>query len=119
MPFLQSQFSLSLELTRLIPASAALLNASWADAISFARRLQDSGSDFITEEDLVNKFGAAPIASSIAGSFRDVLGKRGGMQSYDLVEAGMSLFPGLGPTLTRALTEGNNGPYFAMVVQCE
>jgi hypothetical protein len=111
----QNQFSLSLELSRVIPQAAFVIGKTYTAAMRLARELQSSGSDIVIEEDLALLFGRCHIASNIASSFRTVVAQT------DLVSpvmAGIALLSGPGPTLLRALTQSPEGPFFAMVVQC-
>lgn len=115
---LQNQFTLSLELTNLVPVGFAIAGKTWDAALRFARQLQSSRSDIVIEEDLALKFGRCRIADNLSRSFRTVVEAQNRAEPLQLVEAGLTLFCGTGPTVVRALTEGRDGPYFAMVVQC-
>ena len=67
MPF-DSQFSLSLELTKLIPFGP-LANATGRGILQLARDLKKTGSDILVEEDLADVFGRNRIDSRFASSF--------------------------------------------------
>ena len=106
-----NQFSLSLELTRLVPVNLAVSKAAEA-LLGLARNLQNSGSDIVIEEDLANVFARCRISPSLASSFKTVVLKEG-TQNIPL-EREISLISGPGPTVGRALKET---PYLATVVQ--
>jgi hypothetical protein len=114
----QNQFTLSLELTNLVPAALSIAGKTWASALSFARQLQSSRSDIVVEEDLALKFGRCRISDNLARSFRTVVEAQNRAEPLQLVDAGITLLCGTGPTVVRAFTESHDGPYFAMVVQC-
>ena len=116
---LQNQFTLSLELTNLIPAGFVVAGKTWDAAMRLARQLQSSRSDIVIEEDLALMFGRCRIADNLARSFRTLVTAQSKSEPLQVLEAGIALISGPGPTVTRALTEGHGGPYFAMVVQCE
>ena len=106
-----TQFALSLELARLLPAIGQATNSA-ADAIMRrARDLRHSGSDIVVEEDLANVFGRCRISLTLSSSFKTVITKS--TSNVPLVER-ITLQGGPGPTVIRALQET---PYFAMVVQ--
>lgn len=114
----QNQFTLSLELTNVVPALSFAATKTWDAALSFARQLQSSRSDIVIEEDLAMKFGCCRVADNLARSFRTIVEEQNRQEPLQLVEAGIALISGTGPTVVRALTEGRDRPYFAMVVQC-
>jgi hypothetical protein len=106
-----SQFSLSLELTRLPDVVPAIAN-TFSKVIEVAREFRKSGSDIIIEHDLAmifiqnridpkfeETFKEAIVPNDIASVFRDLP---------------ISLMRGPGPTVRRAL---NDPVYFPMVVQ--
>jgi len=106
-----SQFSLSLELTKLLPAQAALTYG--VDAIvSLARELRRSGSDFLVEEDLAAIFSRGRVVSSLETHFRDVVK----VASFTPLHAGSEIIldAGPGPTVRRALKDRY---YMATVIQ--
>lgn len=95
MPPFTNQFSLSLELTRLVPFGLSASNA----IMSLARSLQNSGSDIVIEEDLANVFGRCRIAPHRDREFREVVGKH---HSSTLSSAlGLTLEDGPGPTVSK------------------
>ncbi|KAF2189322.1 hypothetical protein K469DRAFT_701956 [Zopfia rhizophila CBS 207.26] len=138
---MSSQFSLSLELTRLIPLGLTLAEKTYEAAMSLARDLQvslaswditllvslpslflsntncvthqSSGSDIVIEEDLAEVFGRSRIAMNMASSFRTIVAASS--LPTKLCE-GISLCNGPGPTVIRALTQP---PYFSTVIQCK
>ncbi|KAH6672314.1 hypothetical protein B0J14DRAFT_70889 [Halenospora varia] len=109
---LQSQFSLSLELTKLVPMALVVAGKTYEAAMSLARDLQSSGSDIVIEEDLAELFGRARITSNLAASFRTVVSQ---FEPLHAICEKIALYNGAGPTVTRGLTEA---PYFSMIVQC-
>ena len=111
----QNQFSIGLELTKVIPIGLGVAGKTWEAAMKFARQLQSSSSDIVTEEDLAMMFGRNRIERHMASSFRTVVARP---QSSEPFAAGISLLYGPGPTVSRALTQEPGGAYFAMVVQC-
>ncbi|KAL8770746.1 MAG: hypothetical protein Q9209_003613 [Squamulea sp. 1 TL-2023] len=113
MPAMNTQFSIGLELTRLVPLNLAASKAANL-IMSLARDLQSSGSDIVIEEDLALMFGKSLIAPEIASSFRAVVVRT---SSYSLTEC-ISLNSGAGPTVNRALLAHDQPAYFATVVQC-
>ncbi len=104
----ESQFALTLELTKLLPLD--LLPAGAKAAVAFARQLQNAGSDIVIEQDLAELFGRARIEAKLESSFRDVVSKSKPIFLTDE----MMLAGAPGPTVGRALQER---PYFATVVQ--
>ncbi|KAL9118437.1 MAG: hypothetical protein Q9187_005019 [Circinaria calcarea] len=109
MPPFSNQFSLSLELTRLIPTGLATSNAF----MSLARSLRNSGSDVVIEEDLAILFGRCRIFPQMATSFRTLVAREDSSLLNTLL--GLTLEGGPGPTVLRGLTQA---PYFAVVIQC-
>ena len=109
MPF-QNQFSLSLELTRLLPLGTYADKATQA-IVNFGRQLKNSGSDIITEDDLLLVFGRSKISATLESSFKMLVAESS--SNRPLFE-GIILQAGPGPTVGRALRER---PYFAMVIQ--
>ncbi|KAI4190440.1 MAG: hypothetical protein LQ346_004910, partial [Caloplaca aetnensis] len=114
MPSINTQFSLGLELTRLIPLNLAASKAA-EYIMSLARDLHSSGSDIVIEEDLALIFGRFQIAPELASSFKTIVVRTN--SSFSLTE-GISLISGAGPTVSRALLTHDNPAYFATVVQC-
>ncbi|KAL8753290.1 MAG: hypothetical protein Q9199_005151 [Rusavskia elegans] len=101
MPPFTNQFSLSLELTRLVPFGQSASNA----IMSLAGSLQNSGSETVIEEDLANIFGRCRTSPHRERGFRKIVGKN---HSSTLSSAlGLTLEDGPGPTAL----------YLAMVIQ--
>lgn len=108
---LSSQFSLSLELTKLLPLGSAV-NATGRGLIQLARELQKSGSDIVVEEDLAEVFGRNRVTRHFESTFRAAVreSKVQELSGYlDIV-----LESGAGPTVRRSLQDR---AYFSMVVQ--
>ena len=106
-----TQFALSLELARLLPAIGRATNSATDAIMRRARDLRHSGSDIVVEEDLANVFGRCRISLTLSSSFKTVITKS--TANIPLVER-ITLQGGPGPTVIRAFQEP---PYFAMVVQ--
>jgi hypothetical protein len=108
---LDGQFSLSVELTKLLPLGP-ILNTVGRSFLNLARDLHNSGSDIVVEADLANVFGRNRIESRFESTFRTAV-----KESYtqrlnyflDIVLEG-----GAGPTVHRSLTDQ---AYFSTVVQ--
>lgn len=106
-----TQFALSLELSRLVP-----LGAIASKTMALARDLQNSGSDIVVEEDLVEILGKCRIAPEMESSFRAIVAAD--PSSSKLCEA-IILQSGPGPTVLRALKKvPQRSLYFSMVIQC-
>ncbi|KAL8817019.1 MAG: hypothetical protein Q9223_004070 [Gallowayella weberi] len=106
-----SQFSLSLELTKLVPFGS-LFNAAGHGLVRLVRDIQASGSDFITEEDLAQVFGRNRIEPLFASTFRTAVKHSVIHQLTGIAE--LVIEGGAGPTVKRSLNEPG---YFAMLVQ--
>ncbi|KAL8846130.1 MAG: hypothetical protein Q9221_008761 [Calogaya cf. arnoldii] len=106
-----SQFSLSLELTKLVPFGS-LVNAAGQGFVRLLREIQASGSDFIAEEDLAQVFGRNRIEPLFASTFRTAV-KHSVIHEISSI-AEIVFEGGAGPTVRRSL---NEPAYFAMVVQ--
>ncbi len=108
---LPSQFSLSVELTKFIPA-ASIVNVTYQAAIDIARRLQKSGSDIIVEEDLALIFGRNRILPRFESSFRTAVKESRYQQFSGYLD--IVLADGAGPTVHRSLQDPR---FFSMIVQ--
>lgn len=108
---MSSQFSLSLELTKLVPFGS-LVNAAGHGLVRLLREIQASGSDFITEEDLAQVFGRNRLEPLFASTFRTAVKRSVIHQITGIAE--LIIEGGAGPTVRRSLNEDG---YFAMVVQ--
>ncbi|KAL8839888.1 MAG: hypothetical protein Q9170_001568 [Blastenia crenularia] len=106
-----SQFSLSLELTKLIPFGS-LVTTGTHQLIRLLRELQASGSDFITEQDLAEVFGRNRLEPRFASTFRTAVRTSVIHKVADIAE--LVIEGGAGPTVRRSL---NEPAYFATVVQ--
>ena len=106
-----SQFSLSLELTKLVPFGS-LVNAAGHGVVRLLREMQASGSDFITEQELAEVFGRNRIEPLFASTFRTAVKHSVIHQVTGIAE--LIIEGGAGPTVKRSLNEPG---YFAMVVQ--
>ncbi|KAL8724730.1 MAG: hypothetical protein Q9181_006700 [Wetmoreana brouardii] len=109
--FMDNQFSLSLELTKLVPFGS-LVNATGHGLVRLLRQIQASGSDFVTEQDLAEVFGRNRIEPLFASTFRTAV-------KHSLIHeisgiAELVIEGGAGPTVRRSLSEPG---YFAMIVQ--
>jgi hypothetical protein len=108
---LDSQFSLSLELTKLVPFGP-LATAAGRGLLQLARSLKKTGSDIVVEEDLANIFGRNRIEPRFESTFRSVVRESSVKQLGALVD--IVLHDGAGPTVHRSLSDRR---YFSSVVQ--
>lgn len=108
---LDSQFSLSLELTRLLPLGG-VVNEGGRNLLNFARELQKSGSDIVVEDDLVQIFGPNRVESRFESSFRTAVRQTHVEPLSGFLD--IMLEWGAGPTVRRSL---QNPRYFSTVVQ--
>ena len=106
-----SQFSLSLELTRLLPLGGAV-EAGGRALIQLARELQRSGSDIVVEEDLAEVFGRNRIEPHFESTFRTAVRDSSIVQLPRLLD--IILEAGAGPTVRRSV---NNRIYLSSVIQ--
>ncbi|KAL8972134.1 MAG: hypothetical protein Q9183_000701 [Haloplaca sp. 2 TL-2023] len=106
-----SQFSLSLELTKLVPFGS-LVNASGHGLVKLLRQIQASGSDFVTEQDLAEVFGRNRVDPLFASTFRTAVRQSLIHEISGIAE--IVIEGGAGPTVRRSF---NEPAYFAMVVQ--
>ena len=103
---LPSQFTLSLELAQLVPFGPK-------DVLELARSLLKSGSDLVTEEDLILVFGRNQLDAKFDNSFKEVL--RTASQQTILSEAlNIIIEGGPGPTVQRCIKDPAR---FSTVVQ--
>jgi hypothetical protein len=107
---ISSQFSLSVELTKLFPFQPIASGATQALMV-LARELQGSGSDIVVEEDLATLFRPFRIDRHMESTFRTVIRKSA--VSTKLCDSILLRF-GPGPTVSRALILE---AYFLMVIQ--
>ncbi|KAL9118791.1 MAG: hypothetical protein Q9187_004654, partial [Circinaria calcarea] len=106
-----SQFSLSLELSKVIPFGSTLTAAS-RGMLHLVRELQNSGSNIVTEEDLAEVFGRNFIAPHFASTFRTAVKTSAIYRFSEIAE--LVLEAGAGPTVRRAVKDSL---YFPTVVQ--
>ncbi|MCJ1375541.1 hypothetical protein MMC20_006778 [Loxospora ochrophaea] len=110
---MNSQFSLSLELSRVLPPAAGYLaSASGSAVLRLARELSASGSDIIVEEDLVHILGKVRIRPEFESTFKAVMKTHSVSPFHALAE--IVLEAGAGPTVRRALQHKD---YLATVIQ--
>ncbi|KFY23763.1 hypothetical protein V491_02416 [Pseudogymnoascus sp. VKM F-3775] len=108
---LESQFSLSVELTKLVPLGP-ILNTAGRAVLNLARDLQKSGSDIVVEADLAEVFGRNRIEPRFESTYRTAVKESYTQQLHSLLD--IVLEAGAGPTVRRSLT---NQAYFSTVVQ--
>ena len=101
MPF-QSQFSLSLELAKVLPVRQ-IVNAAAEQIIGLVRELKRDGSDFLVEEDLANIFGRGRIEPSLEEDFRKAV-RIGSIQPLH-ADSPIALDSSPGATVRRALKD--------------
>ena len=108
---LSSQFSLSLELTKLIPCGP-LATVVGRGFLNLLRELQTSGSDLVTEEDLAAILGRNRIDPRFESTFRTAIKHSAVHRVADIAE--LMIEAGAGPTVRRSLKEP---VYFNTVLQ--
>ena len=108
---LSSQFSLSLELTKLLPFGP-LANVAGSAFWKVMKELQHSGSSVVTEEELAQVLGRNRIDHLFASSFRTAV--QHSMLNKITGIAELFIEAGAGPTVRRSLTEQ---AYFSTIVQ--
>lgn len=108
---LGTQFSLSLELTKL-PAVRSALTYTVESIINLTRELKRSKSNILVEEDLAAIFGRAKIVSSVETHFKDVVKIASFVPLYP--DSDIILDAGPGATVRRALKDRY---YMATVIQ--
>jgi hypothetical protein len=108
---LNSQFSLSIELTKLLPLGP-LLSSTGRGFLSLARDLQNSGSNIVVEADLANVFGRNRIEPRFESSFRTAVKESCTQRLNGFLD--IVLESGAGPTVRRSLKDQ---AYFSTVVQ--
>lgn len=108
---IESQFSLSLELTKLVPLGP-LASAVGHGLLALARDLKNTGSDILVEEDLVAVFGRNRIESHFESTFKTVVRESTTQQLGTFLD--IVLNAGAGPTVQRSLKDSR---YFSTVVQ--
>ena len=108
---LSSQFSLSVELTRLLPLGP-LARVAGGRLLSLLREMRDEGYDAVTEEDLAEVFGRNRIDTKFESTFRTAVRHSAVHKIADIAE--LMLEAGAGPTVRRSLKEP---AYFSSVLQ--
>lgn len=108
---LSSQFSLSVELTKLIPCGP-LATVVGRGFLNLLRELQTSGSDLVTEEDLAAILGRNRIDPRFESTFRTAVKHSAIHRVTDIAE--LMIEAGAGPTVRRSLKEP---VYFNTVLQ--
>lgn len=101
MPF-QSQFSLSLELAKVLPVRE-IINAGVEQIIRLVRELKRGGSDFLIGEDLANIFGRGRIEHLLEEDFRKAV-RIGSVQPL-YVDSPIALDSSPGAMVRRALKD--------------
>lgn len=99
---LSSQFSLSVELTKLLPMGP-LARVAGRRLLSILREMRDEGYDAVTEEDLAEIFGRNRIDPQFESSFRTAVRHSAVHKVVDIAE--LMLEAGAGPTVRRSLKE--------------
>ncbi|KAI9796102.1 MAG: hypothetical protein M1833_006524 [Piccolia ochrophora] len=108
---LESQFSLSVELTKLVPLGP-VIDSAGRGILQLARNLRKSGSDITVEEDLAAVFGRNRIDPRFDSTFRTAVKESTVHQLGALLD--VVLEAGAGPTVLRSLRDR---AYFSTVVQ--
>ena len=108
---LGSQFSLFVELTKLVPFGS-LVNTAGHGLVRLLREIQASGSDFVTEEDLAQILARNRVEPLFASTFKTAV-KHSVIHEIPSV-AELVFEGGAGPIVRRSL---NEPAYFSMVVQ--
>ncbi|OAP65100.1 hypothetical protein AYL99_01072 [Fonsecaea erecta] len=106
-----NQFSLSVELTKLVPLGN-ILSAAGSGILNLARDLRRSGSDITVEEDLTLVLGRNRICPKFESTFRVAVRGSSQQQIGEFVD--IILEAGAGPTVQRSL---KHPPYFSTVAQ--
>ncbi|PSN67757.1 hypothetical protein BS50DRAFT_633447 [Corynespora cassiicola Philippines] len=113
MPF-SSQFALSLELTRAIPAAGVAAAATGAALVKLARALRDSGSDIVIEEDLAAIFRQNRIDPKFEKTFRQAVTTETRLSTIvDSLPIVIQSGPGI--TVGRALSDPDYLPFVIQV----
>lgn len=108
---LSRQFSLSVELSNLVPL-APLAKAGAGALLNLLRECRDEGYDPVTEEDLAMVFGRNRIDPKFESTFRTAVRHSTVHRISDIAE--LMLEAGAGPTVRRSLKEP---AYFSTVLQ--
>ena len=108
---LSKQFSLSVELTKLVPL-APLARVAGGGLLNLLREFRDEGYDPVTEEDLAMIFGRNKVDPKFESTFRTAVRHSAVHKVADIAE--LMLEAGAGPTVRRSLKEP---AYFNTVLQ--
>jgi hypothetical protein len=108
---LPASFQLSVELTKLLPVTEAL-SFTAAAIYKHARELKRSGSDFLSEGDLLAVFGRGKVDPKLERHFKDVISVATFTDLFPSSE--IRLEAGPGPTVHRAL---KHDYHLSMVIQ--
>lgn len=116
MPLNNTQFSLSIELTRLLPLKFLSDNIGNA-TVDLLRSFQNSGSDVLAENDLAELFRFHQVDEKMAKTFKAAIvgPQRPIWTSFRPLFERVWLDNRPGPTVTRALGQPQ---YFPMVIEC-
>ena len=108
---METQFSLSVELSKVVPLVPILQLAS-NSALAVVRKFQSSGSNLLTEHDLAAVLGRSRIDQQFASTFRNAVKTSRIHKLAGIAE--LILEAGAGPTVQHAVEVV---PFFAMTVQ--
>ena len=108
---MDSQFSVSVELTKLIPF-VPLVKLASQGALTLVRSLSKTGSDLVIEHDLAAMFGRLRIEEHFARTFKTAVT----VSKIHPIAAGLEIVlqAGAGPTVVHAVQQA---PFFSMLVQ--
>jgi hypothetical protein len=110
---LPSQFSLSLELNKILPT--AIVAGTAQELYEYARNTQNSGSDFVTERELNDLLGRVLIDEQFASTFKSLIRKSSRVTT---LTSSWLLREGAGPLVLQAFKSGASLGSLPMVVQC-
>jgi hypothetical protein len=108
---METQFSLSVELSKVVPL-VPLINVTSKPLLNLVRAHQRSGSDLATEHDFAKLFGRTSIEPSFGSTFRNPVKTSKIHKLAGALE--LVLEAGAGPTTQHAVAVA---PFFSMVVQ--
>ncbi|CAF9906568.1 MAG: hypothetical protein GOMPHAMPRED_004788 [Gomphillus americanus] len=108
---MDSQFSVSVELTKLVPF-VPLVKLASQGALTLVRSLSKTGSDLVVEHDLAAMFGRLRIEEHFARTFKTAVT----VSKIHPIAAGLEIVlqAGAGPTVVHAVQQA---PFFSMLVQ--
>ena len=108
---MDSQFSLSIELSKVVPL-VPIVNVASKSLLDLVRSFKKSGSDIVTEHDLASILGRARIDAAFSRTFRNAVRTSTVHKLAGVAE--LVLEAGAGPTVRNAV---DKAPFFSMVVQ--